>query len=433
MTDAPTRMEERLGEDDLRHVFVEFADTNGMSRSKQFTADRFLEIWEDGIPVNMLLLVQTPRNEVPTDSGFGKEIGYGDGLLRPDPTTFRVLPWRDDAARVLCDVEYEGEPVGAAPRTALKRVLDSTDAGLEFGVGSELEFYLLRGTEAGYEPVTDHKHEWVSEATEAVAPFYDRLAEWGPAYGVPLHSLEHEHGPGQLEVLFDHGDPLSQADTTFDFKRLVKRTAALTDGVGTFMAKPFSGESGSGYHLHVSARRDGENAFDDGSGELSGTGRRFVAGLLEHADALTAIGTPTLNGFKRLEPGGFAPYTASWGYDNRMTGIRIPGGYTRVENRLAAADANPYLLIAATLAAGLDGIERDLEPTDAVARDPTGRRPPLPQSPAEALAALADDDRLATTLGRDTVDAYLATRRRDLAAFHDHVTEWERDRYVDVT
>lgn len=434
MTEPATRMTERLAEGGIRHVFVEFADMNGLSRSKQFTAERFLEIWEEGFPVNMLLLVQTPRNEVPEGSGFGKEIGYGDGLLQPDPETFTELPWRDDAARVLCDVHYDEDLVAAAPRNALQRVVESSaDLGLEFGIGSELEFYLLNETDAGYEPVTDHKHEWVSEATETLSPFYNRLSEWGPEYGIPIHSLEHEHGPGQLEVLFEHGDPLSQADTTFDFKRLVKRTATLSDHVGTFMAKPFASESGSGYHLHVSAQRDGENAFDAGNGTLSETGRQFVAGLLEHADALTAFGTPTHNGYKRLHPDGFAPYTASWGYDNRMTAIRVPGGYTRVENRLAAADANPYLLVAATLAAGVDGIRRELEPTAAVEKDPTGSRPVLPQSPAAALDALKADETLAGELGEEVIDAYIANRRRDLAAFDDVVTDWERERYVDVS
>jgi glutamine synthetase len=433
MTPEPHRIEDRLTDSELSHVFVEFADVNGLSRSKQLRADRFLDVWREGIPVNMLLLVQTPRNEVPKGSGFGKSIGYGDGVLRPDPSTFRELPWRDDAARVLCDVEYEGEEVLASPRTALKRVLErATETGLEFGVGSELEFYLLDETETGYAPVTDHKHEWVSEATEQVAPFYDRLSKWAPAYGIDIHSLEHEHGPGQLEVLFDHGDALSQADTTFDFKRLVKRTAATAGHVATFMAQPFGGESGSGYHLHVSAQRDGENAFDAGDGTLSETGLQFVAGLLDHAGALTAIGTPTLNGYKRYDPDGFAPYTASWGYDNRLTAVRVPGGYTRVENRIAAADANPYLLVAATIAAGVDGIERGLDPGRAVDAEPSCDHPVLPTSAPAAFDALEADERLAEVLGRDVVDAYLASRRRDLAEFGDHVTEWERDRYVDV-
>ncbi|MFB6220901.1 MAG: glutamine synthetase family protein [Halolamina sp.] len=434
MTDPATRMTERLTEADIDHVFVEFADMNGLSRSKQFTTDRFLDVWKEGFPVNMLLLVQTPRNEVPKGSGFGKEIGYGDGRLHPDPETFTVLPWRDDAARVLCDVHYDGEPVDAAPRRTLKRVVaSSAEHGLDFGIGSELEFYLLNETDNGYEPVTDHKHEWVSEATETLSPFYDQLSEWGPDYGIPIHSLEHEHGPGQLEVLFEHSDPLSQADTTFDFKRLVKRTATLSGHVGTFMAKPFAGESGSGYHLHVSAQRDGENAFEARDDTLSETGRQFVAGLLDHADALTAFGTPTLNGYKRLHPDGFAPYTASWGYDNRMTAIRVPVGYTRAENRLAAADANPYLLVAATLAAGIDGIRRELEPTAAVERDPTDSRPVLPQSPTAAFNSLEEDETLVDELGDAVIDAYLANRRRDLAAFDNVVTDWERERYVDVS
>ncbi|MBP2252400.1 glutamine synthetase [Halarchaeum solikamskense] len=432
MTDTQQTMAKRLEAADVRHVFVEFADVNGMSRSKQLTTERFLDVWEDGIPVNMLLLVQTTRNEVPSNSKFGEAIGYGDGILRPDPSTLRTLPWRDDAARVLCDVEYEGQRVAAAPRSALRNVLDSADVGIEFGVGSELEFYLLEESDEGYAPATDHKHEWVSEVTERVAPFYDRLSKWAPAYGIPIHSLEHEHGPGQLEVLFDHSDALTQADRTFDFVRLVKRTATLTDTVGTFMPKPFGDESGSGYHLHVSAQRDGENAFDDGADTLSEVGRQFVGGLVEHADALTAFGIPTLNGYKRLDPEGFAPYAATWGYDDRRTAFRVPSGYTRVENRIGAADANPYLFIAATLAAGLDGIERGLDAGRSGAETVDGDARTLPQTPMQAFEALENDDALIGRLGSDAVEAYLCTRRRDLAAFDACVTDWERERYVDM-
>lgn len=425
--DSETPFGARL--DDVQHVYLEFCDLNGISRSKQVTADHFRETWRDGFPVNMLLLVQTPRNHVPSGSGYGAEIGYGDGSLRPDPTTVKQVPWRDDAARVLCDVAFEGDPVGAAPRTALQRVLDGVDVGLEFLVGSELEFSLLDGDD--HEPVTDHKHEWVSWATEQIAPFHDRLLEWGGEYDVPIQSLEHEHGPGQFEVLFEYGPPLSQADRTFDFKRLVKRTAKHGGLEATFMAKPFGGESGNGYHLHVSALADGENAFagDDG---LSETGRSFVAGLLDHADALTAFHAPTLNAFKRFDPDGFAPDTASWGFDNRMASLRIPTGTTRVENRIGSADANPYLVVASTLAAGADGIRRSLDPGNAAAGDPGGEHPKLPRSPDAALEALESDDVLVDVLGEDLVAAYVATKRRSLEAFRDAVTDWERDQYVEL-
>jgi glutamine synthetase len=435
MTDPGTEMERRIETEGIDHVFVEFADLNGIARSKQITADYFLDSWESGFTMNLLLLVQTPRNAVPEDSGYGADVDYADGVVVPDPSTFQRLPWRDDAARVICDFHFEGEPVAGAPRTVLERVLDrADDHALDFYAGSELEFYLLTEGDGDYDPATSHKHECVSWATEAVAPFYDRLAEWAPEYGIDLHSLQHEHGAGQLEVLFDYGPVLDQADTTFDFRRLVKQTALLTDYQATFMAKPYGDREGSGYHLHVSAFEDGENAFApaDGGRGLSDRGRHFVGGLLEHADALAALSTPNPNAFKRYDPDGFAPYAAAWGLDNRMTAVRVPNGVPRVENRVASADANPYLVMAATLAAGLDGLERELDPGDPYEGNPAGDAPAFPQSLPAALTALQDDDVLCEALGDELVRAYVATKREEREAYRTTVTPWERDQYVET-
>lgn len=435
MTDDPAAaMERRIEEEGIEHVLVEVPDVNGISRVKQLSAGAFLEKWREGPTMNLAVLVQTPRNDIPTGSGLAEEVDFADGRLRPDPGTLKRLPWRESAARVLCDVEFRGEPVEAAPRQVLKDLLETRvdGTGLEFRVGSELEFYLLDEIEGGLVPATSHKHECVAWATEAVVPFYERLEEWAGAYGVPLESLQHEHGPGQLEVLFEYDRPLAGADRAFDFKRLVKQTARLSDRHATFMAKPLAGESGSGYHLHVSAVEDGENAFADGGGGLSERGRHFLGGLLEHADALTALGTPTLNGFKRLGPDGFVPATASWGWDNRRTMVRIPTGTTRFESRVGAADANPYLVVAATLAAGLHGMRAELDPGDPAEGDPAGRRPDLPRGPGTALAALEDDGVIEEYLGEAVVRAYVATKRRELEAFRETVTAWEREHYVET-
>jgi glutamine synthetase len=401
--------------------------------------------------MNLAVLVQTPRNDLPTGSGLAEEVDYADGRLGPDPETFRRLPWRQSAARVLCDVEFRGEPVAAAPRQVLADLVDThlADSDLEFRVGNELEFYLLEALDEGgagdIVPATSDKHECVAWATEAVMPFYERLESWAEAYGVPLDSLQHEHGPGQLEVLFEHGPPMAGADRAFDFKRLVKQTARLSDRHATFMAKPFAGESGSGYHLHVSAFEGDENAFAgdgdeggngsgdrDGGRSLSERGRGFLGGLLEHADALAAFGTPTLNGFKRFDPDGFVPWTASWGWDNRRAMVRVPAGTTRLESRVSAADANPYLVVAATLAAGLDGMRSGLDPGEAVEGNPAGRRPELPRGPETALAALEADEVMAEYLGEAVIRAYVATKRRELASFRGTVTEWERAQYVET-
>lgn len=430
-TTASTEMERRIESDEIDHVFVEFPDINGISRSKQIAAEYFLDSWQSGFQINLMLLVQTPRSDIPSESGYGEEIDFGDGVLHPDPATFRVLPWRDDAARVICDVEYPGKSTLAAPRSVLKRVLDRCDFPFDVAVGSELEFFLLDDTEEGYEPTTPHKHECVSWATEEVAPFYDRLTDWADSYGVDLTSLQHEHGAGQLEILFDYGSPLSQADTTFDFKRLVKRTARTGDRYATFMAKPFGDREGSGYHLHISGFDGEQNVFMDDGG-LSMTARHFVGGLLEHADALSAVGTPTLNSFKRYQPGSFAPYTASWGLDNRRTAIRIPPTTPRIENRIASADANPYLVIASALAAGMDGIRREIDPGEPAEGDPTDSAPLLPQSPELALRALQRDSTMNEMLSEEFVRAYTATKRRELESFRSNVTDWEREQYVEM-
>ncbi|QIO24812.1 glutamine synthetase family protein [Haloarcula sp. JP-L23] len=427
-----TAMQQRIEEESIEHVLVEFADVNGISRSKTVAADYFLDSWEDGFPINLLLLFQTPRNSLPTGSGYGEEIEYGDGTLHPDPSTFRVLPWRQNTARVICDIEYESEPVVASPRNVLKRVLNNCDLVLDFYVGSELEFYLLDSMEGEYEPATTDQHECVSWATEEVSPFYDRLSEWADAYGVDLTSLQHEHGAGQLEILFDYGTPLAQADTTFDFKRVVKQAASACDQWATFMAKPFGDRAGSGYHLHVSAFDGDENAFTTRGEGLSDEGKYFLGGLLAHADSLAAFQTPTLNAFKRYDPEGFAPYTASWGFDNRMVSLRIPQGTTRIENRIGSADANPYLVIASTLAAGIDGIRKQIVPDDPVTGNPAGERPLLPQTPEAALQALEENEVFGEMLGDRLVQAYVASKRRELQDFNESVTEWEREQYLET-
>jgi glutamine synthetase len=432
MSTATDRMIETIEDPAIEHVFIEFPDVNGISRSKQLTADTFLEKWDDGFAMNLVMLAQTPNNHVPEGSGLGAETGHGDGVVHPIPETTTRLPWRKNAVRVLCTFFHEGERLSCSPRAVLESVLAANDFAFDFYVGSELEFYLLEeGPENEYVPATGGDHECVSWATEEVAPFYDRLVEWAGDYGIDLTALHHEHGPGQLEVLFDYGRPLEQADTTFDFKRLVKQVGRSFDQWPTFMAKPFADRSGSGYHLHVSAFDDGENAFEGGTDcTLSANGRHFVGGLMEHADALTALGTPSVNGFKRFEPSSFVPYSASWGYDNRMTAVRIPSGDVRMETRIPSADANPYLVIAGIIAAGLDGLRRELEPPSPSDGDPTGDRPELPHSPELALRALETDDVLVDLLGEEFVRMYTASKRRELRAVRDHVTDWERDQYV---
>lgn len=436
-------MAETIRDHEIEHVIVEFPDIDGISRSKRVDAEYFLSTHGDGISMNMLLLAVSSMTDVPEGSGYGESINFADGVVVPVPETFVRLPWDQKTASVICDFEFRDEPAGAYTRHVLNRVLTRVNSELdvEFGVGNELEFHLLRDDGERYAPATNHKHECVTRATGQADAFYDRLKRWCEALDIPVQSIQHEYGAGQFEVLFEHASPMAGADRTFRFRETVKEAAATgethkeaaatEDYTATFMAKPFTDEAANGYHLHLSAFDGAENRFED-DGKLSEMGRHFVGGILEHIEGLTALCCPTLNAFKRFTPGSFSPYTVSWGYNNRTAAVRIPESTPiRIEQRLPSADANPYLVIAGTLAAGMHGVREEIDPGEPVNGDAAGKRPPLPRSQEIVLRALEDDDVLVETLGSEFVRAFTAVKRREHQLFNDHVTDWEK-RYLEV-
>jgi glutamine synthetase len=426
---SDTDLRSRIKSDGVDHVYVEFPDLNGTHRSKRVTADYFLEKSDKGFSMQLSLLAVSATDRFAADAGYGEEVNFADGTLKPMPETYKRVPWLEDTARVLCRFEHEGKPVPAYSGTVLERVLEGGE-DISFRVGTELEFFLLREEDGDLVPVTDHNRECVTETTEASTAFIDRLDELAAAFDVPIRVFHKEESPGQFEALFDHGPPLEHALDTLDLKRVVKRAASDTGHVATFMPKPVAGKGGSGFHLHVSAIDGGDNALADGD-DLSPTGRHFLGGVLEHADALTALSCPTMNSFKRLWSGYFAATTASWGWDNRLAAFRVPGsGTTRLENRIPAADANPLRVVAGTLAAGLHGVEAGIDPGDQVDGDPGDDRPSLPRALPSALEALEQDAAMRSALGGEFIDVFCGVKRAELAAFDDAVTGWERDEYL---
>ena len=330
--------------------------------------------------------------------GF-KRIEKSDMYFHPDPATFQVLPWGEResgrTARIICDVaDPDGTPFAGDPRVQLKKVLaDAKAEGYEMSVGPEAEFFLFKRGEENRPTLDPHDHASYFDvypddlAEDTRRDIEDELTN----LGFNLEASHHEVAIGQHEIDFRHADALTTADNLITFRWVVKHAAARNGIHATFMPKPLYGENGSGMHINQSLSRGGQNAFFDPSDELqlSATAYGYIAGLLEHLPALTAICNPTVNSYKRLIPGYEAPVYIAWSPGNRSAAIRIPakrGHSTRAELRTPDPTANPYLAFACLLQAGLDGVTPRPAPAGAGQRQ---HLPPLGRGVGRASASRA--------------------------------------------
>jgi glutamine synthetase len=329
-----------------------------------------------------------------------------------------------------------------SPRNVLRRVIDRFAAlDMQPMIGPELEFYVLEqcaeapsgwrryGEGAGNVYTAGYK----GDPENTLISSLRRL----DAYGLDVVAANHEFSSGQFEINLWHSDALDAADRAFRFKTAIQELARMHDKMATFMAKPFNDEGGSGFHLHFSTSSpDGAALFDDPDGEdgLSAIGRAAIAGILAHAPALTALLNPTVNSYKRFGPDTLAPWLVDWGLDNRSAMVRIPperGGAARLELRLGDASANPYLAIAALMAAACLGIRDKLDPPaklEGYGYD-VSKAARLPADLSAALMALEADTELAEMLGPRFVAAFLAYKQNELERFSHWVTDWEFREY----
>jgi glutamine synthetase len=365
----------------------------------------------------------------------GPEAGYPDLLAVPDLSTLAMVPWEPGLAACIADLRpvAPGSAEPADPRGALKRAIAGfEELGLSPIVGPELEFFLCVKDENGLRRYVDNLSMVYTVGPQADPKGIVReLAEALSRLGMGAFAANHEFMNSQYEINLRHAPALDAADRAFRLKTAVKDVAAIHGLVATFMGKPFNDQGGSGFHLHFSADRDDENAFDGVTDEM----RRFTAGILAHAPALTAFLNPTVNAYKRLVPDSLAPTHANWGWDNRTTFIRIPaerGRATRVEVRVGDGSANPYLAIAATLFAGLHGLRDRLELPEPTAGDAYTQEQdnPLPASLTDALDALEADALLRDAIGASIVDTFLAMKRFEAERHRQWVSDWERDEYL---
>jgi glutamine synthetase len=422
---------------------VLYPDLHGVARGKDVPIAEFDHVLDHGLRF-CAAVMGTDLRHTPV---VGGEAGYPDLIARPDMTTMATLPWEPGVASCLADLEpAEGGAPTADPRGAVRRaVQDLRASGLDPIVGPELEFFLLQRDAAaahGIQRLSDRPSMVYTVGEQADPGGIARAITDGLA-GLGLHvlSFNHEFMNSQHEINLRHSDALPAADRAFRLKAAVKEIAAQHGLLATFMGKPFNDQGGSGTHLHVSLNRDERNAFDapaeaDGvSAEL----RAFSAGVLAHAAGLMALLNPTVNAYRRLQPDSLAPTHANWAWDNRTTFIRIPperGAGTRVEIRAADGAANPYLAIAAVLAAGTHGLRERLRPPlpvdgDAYRASQELVGPALPVSLDAALDALESDGVLCRALGPEIVETFLAVKRFEVERQRAWVSDWEVDEYVE--
>lgn len=438
----------------LGTVRLAFVDAHGVLRGKTLVADA-LPAPGDGVNATTTLLMKdlvgTTVFPVFSEGGaFADQPlmrGAADMVMLPDPSTFRVLPWAPHAGWMLCDLYLpNGTPMPLSSRAQMTRQLDRLAArDLVWTAGIEVECHVVRpdhtALNAGYQYLTELRYDELDPLMEQL-----RVALQG--LGLPLRTLEVEFGPSQIELTFAPATGLAPADQLILVRSCVKQVCRRDGYVASFMSKPRIPRSvASGWHLHQSLRdAEGRNLFAgedaiDGA-HLSPLARQWLGGLLAHAAGSCAVTTPTVNGYRRYRPRTNAPTRACWAADNRGAMVRVLGGAypqdpaTRLENRVGEPAANPYLAMAAQIAAGLDGIDRALEPGPPAATPYECDAPPLPQGLGEALAAFRADPCLVAAFGPLFVDYFTRLKTAELDRFvldaAAAVTDWEHNEYFDL-
>jgi glutamine synthetase len=438
-------------ESGIEFLFAQFVDMHGKPNAKLVPAHHIDDLLNEGAGF----------------AGFAAgEIGQGphdhDLIAMPDPRTLTILPWRPSVARFACDVTVDGEEWPFCPRTILRRVLErATALGYEVKIGAELEYFLVRRTEDGGIEIADALDTldqpcYDMRALTRNLDFVSEISKAVTKLGWDNYATDHEDANGQFEQNFQFDDALTTCDRAVFFRYMVESLAQERGLLATFMPKPFADKTGNGCHFHISLWRDGENVFerepeDDPRGlGLSEIGYQFVGGLKAHAKAYIAVTAPTVNSYKRLVVGAptsgatWAPAYISYGFNNRTQMLRIPAP-GRIEDRTVDGSCNPYLGAAAMISAGLDGIERGLDPGEPNAYNlytlndeelKANGIEVLPANLLDAVRELQRDDVLRRGLGRtrdgDYVDYFAKVKLAEWQAAHEQITQWELDRYLQL-
>lgn len=427
-------------EEDVEFIRLQFTDLFGTLKNVAITASQLEKALDnkcmfDGSSIE----------------GFAR-IEESDMYLYPDYDTFTIVPWRPHqgkVARMICDIyKPDGTPLECSPRQILKRVLkDAEEMGYTFNVGPECEFFLFHTDDKGRPTTITHEKAGYFDLAptdlgeNARRDMVLNLEE----LGFEIEASHHEVAPAQHEIDFKYDEALKTADNVMTFKLTVKTIAKRHGLYASFMPKPKFGVCGSGMHTNMSLFKDGKNIFADADDELglSKEAYSFIAGIMTHMRSMAAITNPIVNSYKRLVSGFEAPTYIAWSATNRSPLVRVPasrGASTRVELRCPDSAANPYLVLAVCLAAGLDGIKKNMTPPESVQRDiyqmtRKERRAAgiqsLPKNLYEAIQEMSKSDFMKEVLGEEVFDKYIDAKTSEWMEYTSQVTDWEIDRYLD--
>jgi glutamine synthetase len=443
---APSALHQSLAARGVKYLLPSYVDLHGVSKSKMVPLHHFEKM--------------LGGSELCTGAaleGIPQDVSEEEVASHPDPTSCRVLPWNSDVAWFASDLWCKGAPFSACSRNILKRAVShATTMGYRMNLGMEAEFFVLRDTpDGGYAPLSSRAH--LDKPAYDVArllenyPWISQLVSSMDELGWGVYSFDHEDGIGQFEIDFNYFDVLTMADNYVFFRWMAHEIARQHGGFATFMPKPYGDRAGSGAHFNVSLAdpSTGKNLFatsDDPRGcGITKLGYQFIAGVLKHLPAICAVVAPTVNSYKRLVLRGnmstftWAPVFCCYGNNNRTNTVRIPLGGGRMELRAADSSCNPYLGAAMVLMAGLEGIEQDLDPGDPHTDNMYRKTPTelaalgiktLPRSLEEALAAFAADPLSKQVFGPDMFQSWLDYKSEEWTRYANHVTDWEKARYL---
>ena len=441
---TPQEAKQFLAENEVKFVLAQFVDIHGVAKAKSVPVNHFDDILNDGVGFAGFALC-----------GIGQGPHDPDYMVVGDLPTLSLVPWQPGYARIVCDGRVRGKPWPFDTRYILgQQVARLRQRGWTLNTGLEPEFMLLSRTEAGGvcpaddtdlldKPCYDYKG--LSRSRAFIEDLVDALQQ----VGIDVFQIDHEDANGQFEVNFTYADALTTADRIVMFRMAACEIAHQYGALCTFMPKPMSNRTGNGMHMHLSiGDAKSKNLFLDAGDSrqlgLSKLAYQFLAGLLAHAPALTAICAPCVNSYKRLVVGRsssgatWAPAYISYGDSNRTSMVRIPFG--RIELRVTDSAANPYLATAAVIAAGLDGIDRNLDPGEplnanlyTMSSEELSREgvKVLPQSLNEAIDALESDSLICDQMGRDFINEFISMKRIEWVDYHRDVSDWELKRYLE--